>query len=120
MVNLWNSISLAQTGKIKLMDSGRELFGTVVRHGLNDKTITVRVSSRGFNQKYKKFQYSSKNKQVHDEYNYCVTGDRVIIANCNKLAPTKAYYVKEMVQPFARPLEFTSHNDNPSKADGVL
>lgn len=53
-INLWNSISLAQTGKVRLLDSGRELFGTVVKHGVNDKTVTVRVSSKHFNHKYRK------------------------------------------------------------------
>lgn len=65
-VNLWNTISLVRTGKVKLLDSGRELFGTVVKHGVNDKTITVRVSSRHYNHKYKKALYSNKSKQVHD------------------------------------------------------
>lgn len=48
-INLWNTIALAQTGRIKLRDSGQELFGTVIRHGINDKTVTVRVSSRHYN-----------------------------------------------------------------------
>jgi len=69
---------------------------------VNDKTVTVRVSSRHYNHKYKKPQYSNKNKQVHDEYNYCVTGDKVIIANCVKLSNTKAYYVKTIVKAFPR------------------
>lgn len=111
-INLWNTISLTQTGRIKLLDSGRQLFGTVVKHGVNDKTVTVRVSSRHFNHKYKKPQYNSKNKQVHDEHNYCVTGDKVIIANCNQLSPTKAYYIKSIVQPFPRP--YTPKGDQPN------
>lgn len=65
-INLWNTISLARTGTIKLLDSGRELYGTVIKHGVNDKTVTVRVSSRHYNQKYKKFLYNNKHKQVHD------------------------------------------------------
>lgn len=111
MVNLWNTISLAQTGKVKLLDSGRELFGTVIKHGVNDKTITVRVSSRRWNSKYAKALFNSKNKQVHDEYNYCVTGDKVIISNCLKLSPTKAYYVKEIVKAFPRPLGDSKKSD---------
>ena len=94
MVYLWNSVAMSRAGKVRLLDSGRELFGTVVKHGVNDKTVTVRVSSRSYYSKYKLFQYNSKNKQVHDEHNYCVTGDQVIISNCNKISPTKAYYVK--------------------------
>lgn len=103
-VNLWNTISLAQTGRLKLLDSGRELFGTVVKHGVNDKTVTVRVSARHYNHKYKKRLYSNKNKQVHDEHNYCVTGDKVIISNCAQLSATKAYFVKTIVKPFLRPM----------------
>lgn len=75
-----------------------------MKHGVNDKTVTVRVSSKHFNHKYKKELYSNKSKQVHDELNYCVTGDRVIIANCAQLSNTKAYYVKTIVQPFGRPM----------------
>jgi ribosomal protein S17 len=39
---------------------------------------------------------------VHDENNYCVTGDRVIIGNCFKMSNTKAYYVKSIVKPIPR------------------
>ena len=103
-INLWNTISLTLTGNVKLLDSGRELFGTVIKHGVNDKTVTVRVSSRHYNQKYKKYLYNHKHKQVHDELNYWVTGDKVIIANCQQLTNTKAYYVKTIVKPFLRPM----------------
>ena len=60
------------------------------------------MSSRFWNRKYKKSLYSNKSKQVHDEHNYCVTGDRVIISNCNKMSNTKAYYVKTIVKPIPR------------------
>jgi len=102
--NIWNTISLAYSGNVKLLDSGRELFGTVTKHGVNDKTITVDVSSRFYNYTYKRYHYNTKSKQVHDEYNYCVAGDKVIIANCQKLSSTKAYYVKSIVKPFPRPM----------------
>ncbi len=39
---------------------------------------------------------------MHDENNYCVTGDRVIIGNCFKMSNTKAYYVKSIVKPIPR------------------
>jgi ribosomal protein S17 len=103
-VNIWNTISFLETGRMKLLGSGQELFGTVVKHGVNDKTVTVRVCALSFFHKYRKPQYSSKNKQVHDEDNYCVTGDKVIIANCHKLSKTKAYYVKTILKPFGRPM----------------
>ncbi len=60
------------------------------------------MSAQHWNFKYKKYQYSHKNKQVHDENNYCVTGDKVIIRATEKLSKTKAYYVKTIVKPFAR------------------
>ncbi len=46
--------------------------------------------------------YSNKNKQVHDENNYCVTGDKVVIRATEKLSKTKAYFVKSIVKPFPR------------------
>ena len=78
------------------------MFGTVVRHGINDKTVTVRVSAQHWNFKYKKYLYSHKNKQVHDEYNYCVAGDKVVIRGMEKMSKTKAYFVKNIVKPFGR------------------
>ena len=78
------------------------MFGTVIRHGINNKTVTVRVSTKHWNYKYKIYQYTHKNKQVHDEYNYCVSGDKVIIRNCQKLAKTKAFYIQKIVKPFPR------------------
>lgn len=101
-MSIWNTLTTVRTGRVKLLDSGRELFGTVVKHGINDKTVTVRVSSRGFNERYKRPVYNHKNKQVHDEYNYCVAGDKVIIHTCEKLSKSKAYYVKKIVVPFGR------------------
>lgn len=79
---LWNTIAPAETGRVKIMDSGKELYGTVIKHGVNDKTVTVRVSFRRFESKWKKMLYRHNNKQVHDEYNYCVTGDKIVIGAC--------------------------------------
>lgn len=66
MSSIWNILAPVRSGIIKLNGSGHELVGTVVRHGLNEKTITVRVSSQNWNFKYKKYIYTHKNKQVHD------------------------------------------------------
>lgn len=82
MSSIWNILSPIRTGVIKLAGSGSELFGTVVQHGVNKKTVTVRVSAKNWQSKYKIWLYSHKNKQVHDEHSYCVTGDKVIIKNC--------------------------------------
>lgn len=102
MSSLWNMLSPACSGMLRLAGSGNELFGTVVRHGLTNKTIAVRVSAQTWNNKYKMFLHSHKNKLVHDETNYCVTGDKVIIKCTHKLSKQKAYYVKNIVRPFPR------------------
>lgn len=102
MSSLWNLLAPARTGVVKISGSGYELFGTVIKHGLINKTVTVRVSSQTWNNKYKRFLHTHKNKLVHDETNYCVSGDRVIIKNCAKLSPNKAYYVKQILKPFGR------------------
>ena len=102
MSSLWNLLSPVRSGVIRIAGSGNELFGTVIKHGLINKTITVRVSAQNWNLKYRKHINSHKNKLVHDEMNYCVTGDRVIIKGCPKLSKQKHYYVKNIVKPFPR------------------
>lgn len=66
MSSLWNLLSPARSGIVKIAGSGNELFGTVIRHGLINKTITVRVSAQNWNNKYQLFRNSHKNKLVHD------------------------------------------------------
>ena len=41
MSSIWNLANPLRTGSIKLLPSGRELFGTVIKHGVSDKTVTV-------------------------------------------------------------------------------
>ena len=74
----------------------------MVRHGLTDKTIAVRVSSQNYDKKYKLFLNTHINKLVHDEMNYCVSGDKVIIKGCAPLSKQKHYYVKNVLVPFPR------------------
>lgn len=102
MSSLWNVLAPAISGVVRLSGSGQELFGTVVRHGLANKTIAVRVSAQNWNNKYLRYMQSHKNKLVHDELNYCVSGDKVIIKNCKKMSKQKAYYVKSIVKAFGR------------------
>ena len=66
MSSLWNILAPIRSGIIKVSGSGHEKFGTVIRHGINDKTVTVRVSSQNWDFKYKKYFYKHNNKQVHD------------------------------------------------------
>ena len=39
--NIWNLAHPQRTGYIRLASSGKELFGTVIRHGKMDKSVTV-------------------------------------------------------------------------------
>ena len=39
---------------------------------------------------------------MHDEEEFCVTGDKVVIRHCRKLSSTKAYYVNRIIKPAAR------------------
>ena len=102
MSSLWNLLSPAKSGIVRIAGSGHELFGTVIKHGFINKTLTVRVSAQNWNNKYKRFLNVHKNKLVHDETNYCVTGDKVIIKGCPKLSKQKHYYVKNIVKAFPR------------------
>ena len=43
MSALWNLTAPLRTGHIPLAASGREMFGTVIKHGVNKKTVTVKV-----------------------------------------------------------------------------
>jgi ribosomal protein S17 len=55
MSALWNLLSPLRTGHIPLAHSGRELFGTVIKHGINLKTVTVKVD---------RYFYHGKSKTV--------------------------------------------------------
>lgn len=78
------------------------MFGTVIQHGINQKTVTVRTSFHHWNSKYLRYFYKHSKVQVHDENQDCVTGDKVIIKLCQQLSNTKSYYVKRIVKPFGR------------------
>ena len=40
--NIYNLKHPQRTGFIKIAGTGKEVFGTVIRHGKMDKTVTVR------------------------------------------------------------------------------
>ena len=44
----------------------------------------------------------SKNFSVHDEENFCRSGDKVVIRRCRKLTHTKHYYVRNIVKHVGR------------------
>lgn len=112
---MWNMLAPAISGVVRVSGSGQQLFGTVIKHGLINKTVTVRVSAQNWNSKYKLFLHSHKNKLVHDEINYCVSGDKVIIKNCPKLSKHKAYYVKNILKALPRD-EMANTNQAQNKA----
>jgi small subunit ribosomal protein S17 len=95
--NIWNLSHPLRTGFIKLAPYGKELYGTVVKQGLNDKTVSVRISSYHWNYKVGFWVTKSKNLHCHDEENYCRTGDKVVIQSCRKMSPTKHYFVRNIV-----------------------
>ena len=41
MSAIWNHLSPLRTGHVKLAPGSMELYGTVMRHGKMDKTVTV-------------------------------------------------------------------------------
>eukprot|EP00826_Nyctotherus_ovalis_P062205 TRINITY_DN8960_c0_g1_i6.p1 TRINITY_DN8960_c0_g1~~TRINITY_DN8960_c0_g1_i6.p1 ORF type:complete len:140 (+),score=45.56 TRINITY_DN8960_c0_g1_i6:161-580(+) len=103
MVSIWNLKDPLRTGFVKIARfGGREKFGTVVRAGLNDKTVSVLVEKWKWNRHYGKYLRSTSLIHCHDEINYCVVGDKVVIRSCDKLSRIKAYYVRNVVLPIGR------------------
>lgn len=102
MASIWNYLSTLRTGHNYLARSGNEMFGTVIKHGVNQKTVTVRTSFHHWSTKYLRYFNKHSNVQVHDEVEACVTGDKVIIKLCEQLSKSKSYYVKRIVKPFGR------------------
>ena len=95
--NIWNLTHPLRAGFIKLAPNGKELYGTVIRQGRMNKTVTVRVSSYHWNYKVGFWVTRNKNFHCHDEENYCRTGDKVIIQSCRKLAKSKHFFVRNIV-----------------------
>ena len=102
MVSVWNLKDPLRTGYHKLAAAGREKFGTVVRAGRNDKTASVLIENWHWNHHYAKYQRSTSLFHCHDPENYCVIGDKVVIKACDKLSPTKYYYIRNVVLPMGR------------------
>ena len=95
--NIWNLKHPLRTGFIKLAPWGKEKYGTVVRQGRNDRTVTVRVSSYHYNYKVGFWMCKGRNFHCHDAENYCRTGDKVVIQQCRKLSSIKHYMVRNIV-----------------------
>ena len=60
--------------------------------------------------KYKVFMKTHSNLQVHDEENFCVTGDKVVVKLCRPVSNSKSYFVKRVAKPFPRD-DFYKHEE---------
>ena len=43
MSAIWNFMNPLRNGHMKLLGSGREFYGTVIKNGVNSKTCTVDI-----------------------------------------------------------------------------
>ena len=95
--NIFNLTHPLRTGFIKLAPGGKEMYGTVIRHGRMNKTVTVRINSYHWNYKVGFWLTKGKNFHCHDEENYCRTGDKVVIRACRKMSTSKNFYVRNIM-----------------------
>jgi small subunit ribosomal protein S17 len=72
-------------------------IGRVTSDKMN-KTVTVLVEHRVKHPLYGKFVTRSKKYHAHDELNEYKQGDLVEIEACRKLAKTKAWRVKRLIE----------------------
>jgi len=72
-------------------------IGRVVSDQMN-KTVTVLVEHRVKHPLYGKFVTRSRKYHAHDESNEYKEGDLVEIEACRKLAKTKAWRVKRLIE----------------------
>ena len=49
---VWNLLNPIRTGGVSVLTSGQEMFGTVIKHGINKKTIKVPFLSSFLNFKH--------------------------------------------------------------------
>lgn len=80
----------------------KEVFGVVVKHGVNQKTATVRVNFWLWIGKYKKWIVRTSYIHAHDPYNMCKIGDRVCIKACTNVSPIKSHYLSNFYQMIPR------------------
>mmetsp|Transcript_28461 Transcript_28461/g.25190 ORF Transcript_28461/g.25190 Transcript_28461/m.25190 type:complete len:136 (+) Transcript_28461:12-419(+) len=91
-----------RNGAVKLARSGDEKFGTVVKSGVNKKTVTVEVSCFAYNNRYRKWYGARRKFHCHDEFEEACVGDKVVIRSCKRLSPRKFTYVKQIILPIGR------------------
>lgn len=74
----------------------RKLVGFVTSNRM-DKTVTVEVTRRYAEKKYKKYVRSQKRYKAHDETNQYVIGDRVEITESRPISRHKRWVVTKLV-----------------------
>eukprot|EP01016_Furgasonia_blochmanni_P014998 TRINITY_DN1804_c0_g1_i8.p2 TRINITY_DN1804_c0_g1~~TRINITY_DN1804_c0_g1_i8.p2 ORF type:complete len:192 (-),score=36.39 TRINITY_DN1804_c0_g1_i8:280-855(-) len=62
----------------------------------------VKVDFHHWNKKFQSYFYSSSKYLVHDEENFCRTGDKVVIKSCPKVSQRKYYHIRNVVKMFPR------------------
>ena len=67
MSNIWNLKDPLRSGFIRVSRSGCERFGTVIRAGVNDKSVIVKLYSYKYIKKYARFKSSFSKVHAHDE-----------------------------------------------------
>ncbi len=75
----------------------RTFTGTVVS-AINDKTITVLVTTYKKHSLYNKRVISSKKFTAHDELNQAKVGNTVKIMECRPLSRTKKFRLVEIIE----------------------
>ena len=75
----------------------RTFTGTVVS-AINDKTITVLVTTYKKHSLYNKRVISSKKVTAHDELNQAKVGNTVKIMECRPLSRTKKFRLVEIIE----------------------
>eukprot|EP01017_Pseudomicrothorax_dubius_P028321 TRINITY_DN3360_c0_g1_i1.p1 TRINITY_DN3360_c0_g1~~TRINITY_DN3360_c0_g1_i1.p1 ORF type:complete len:182 (+),score=43.47 TRINITY_DN3360_c0_g1_i1:35-580(+) len=108
---IWNLLDPTRKKIAPLAKSGREFLGTVISHGLTDKTVKVRVSFQHWNFKFARYLSRNSNFLVHDSENFCRTGDKVVIRLAiKKISKRKAYYVRNVFKAYPRQTFYESIN----------
>ena len=66
MSSLFNLGNIARVGGFRFAYNGKDLIGTVVRHNINKKTVTVLCSFPRYDKKMQRNWSINRTYQVHD------------------------------------------------------
>lgn len=77
----------------------KEKIGTVVSDKM-EKTVVVAVENKYKSPLYSKFKIRTKKYLVHDEFNECKIGDRVIVSETRPLSRRKCWTLKKILNKY--------------------